>query len=158
VRTRLAVLSLAAVVAAVAAPATARAEGSDNGTMCVFNTQLRGANELPAPTTSAAMGHTQIKVRNNGEIEYTYVILNKANEPFFAGHIHKEAPGEEVGPPVVLIFSSTPATTARHIGAQGGTEPMPALAQDICENPSEYYINFHTNPGFPAGAIRGDLG
>ncbi len=153
-KTALTLLVVAATLG-VTAGAAAGPRGSDNGTMCVENTQLRGENELP-PTTSEAKGHTQIKVRNDGTIEYRFFILNKANEPFFAGHIHREIGDTGIGPPIVTLFATQ--TSGDRIRGSGEVEGQEALAQDICDNPSRYYINFHTNPGFPAGAIRGDLG
>jgi len=32
-----------------------------------------------------------------------------------------------------------------------------ALAQDLIQNPSAYYVNVHNGP-FPKGAVRGQLG
>ena len=147
-------VGLAAVASlALAASAVAGPNGSDNGTMCVFNTQLRPENEIPT-STSTAKGHAQIKVRNDGTIEYRYFILNKAEEAFFVGHIHRKLPGQETGPPVVFLFPG-PATTERHI--RGSGETTSPLAADICDNPAIYYVNFHTTANRP-GAVRGDLG
>jgi len=32
-----------------------------------------------------------------------------------------------------------------------------ALLDNIAANPGQYYINIHTTPTYPAGAIRGQL-
>jgi hypothetical protein len=146
-------LATGAVAAIAAAVAVAGPSGSDNGTMCVENAQLRPENETPT-STSTAKGHAQIKVRNDGTIEYRWFILNKDAESFFVGHIHRKNPNSPVGPPVVFLFSG-PATTERHIRGEG--ETTSPVAADICENPTAYYVNFHTTANAP-GAIRGDLG
>ncbi len=154
-------VSLGCVVAlTLAASALAGPEGSDNGTACVYNTQLRPENELPTPADSEAKGHAQIKVRNDGTIEYRFFILNKEGEQFFVGHIHRKVPGTEIGPPIAggTLFATAPAnnTTDRHIRGDGELTGT-TFASDICENPTNYYVNFHTRQ-IPAGAIRGDLG
>jgi CHRD domain len=154
-----AVASLALTASAVAGP-----DGSDNGTMCVQNTQLRPENEVrPAVTTdpveSTAKGHAQIKVRNDGTIEYKIFILNKAGETFMAGHIH-EAPVGENGPVRVTLFGGS--TSERHIRLRGElpasqTTSANFAPSDVCTNPSGHYVNFHTSAD-PQGAIRGQLG
>ena len=153
---------LALLVAGLAASAAAGPNGSDNGTMCVQNTQLRPGNEVrtgPAdPVTSTAKGHAQIKVRNDGTIEYKIFILNKARESFVAGHIH-EAPSDANGPVRVTLFGGS--TDAKHIRLRG---ELPASATtsanfapaDVCNNPSGHYVNFHTTDD-PMGAVRGQL-
>ena len=148
---------------ALAAGAVAGPNGSDNGTMCVQNTQLRPENEVRTgtadPVTSTAKGHAQIKVRNDGTIEYKVFILNKAGEEFRAGHIH-EALVTDNGPVRVHLFGGS--TTDKHIRLRG---ELPASATtsatfapaDICTKPAEHYVNFHTADD-PQGAIRGQLG
>src|SRR5919204_1714839 len=123
----LALATLAYPAATVAGP-----NGSDNGTACVSTTQLRAENEVP-PTTSAAFGHTQIKVRNDGTIEFKTHIVNPANETFIAGHIHL-APKGVNGPVVQPLFVGGP-TSASQI-KQSGEVSNPALGQAICANPS----------------------
>src|SRR5437016_14486768 len=97
---RRAMLLLAFGLAAIAYPMATAAGGNESGnaTACVFTTQLRAANEVP-PTNSTAFGHTQIKVRANGTIEFTTHIVNRDNETFVAGHIHF-APKGVSGPAV----------------------------------------------------------
>ena len=149
---------------ALAASAAAGPNGSDNGTMCVQNTQLRPENEfrLPGttdPVTSTAKGHAQIKVRNDGTIEYKIFILNKAGEEFRAGHIH-EAPAGANGPVRVTLFEGS--TTDKQIRLRGEIPASDATSAnfapaDVCNNPAGHYVNFHTVAD-PQGAVRGQLG
>ncbi len=56
-----------------------------------------------------------------------------------------------------------PATTARHIKQRDVVTPEPNTIEpaDLCEDPSAFYVNYHTqtppSPAFPMGAIRGQL-
>jgi hypothetical protein len=142
-------------VAALAVPAAtlAGSGGSDNGTMCVLNTQLRPENEVPM-STSTAKGHTQIKVRNDGTIEYKTHINNPNGETFVAGHIHL-APAGSPGPIVQSLFFPGP-NSDRNIKDSGAVS-NPALGTALCTTPSAYYVNYHTTTN-PTGAIRGQLG
>ena len=176
VRRYLWLLTAAAVGAGAFAAVGAAANG--NGTMCVLNTQLRPGNEVrPAgssdPVDSTAKGHAQIKVRNDGTLEYKVFILNKAGERFSAGHIHAAPAGQNAGVWQDLFVPPAPATDARHIRQRGeipARADSPATPQDesfaaLCENPAGFYVNYHTVanpdrglPGDPAGAVRGQLG
>lgn len=141
----------------VTAAAVAGPNGSDDGTMCVYTTQLRTENEVP-PRTSAAFGHSQIKVRNDGTIEFKTHIVNPAGEEFRAGHIHVGS--AVVAGPVVQSLFVPPATSEEQIMQSGVAVPNPAapgLGAAICANPSNYYVNYHTAT-FGGGAIRGQLG
>src|SRR5262245_13327505 len=104
---------MAAVLAASAAPGK-----SNQGVMCVLHARLAAKNETTG-STSTAKGHTQIKVRNDGTIEFKTKILNRGHETFVAGHIH-QAPAGTAGAIVVPLFvSPTPPTSARHIRQSG---------------------------------------
>lgn len=140
--------------AGLTAAAVAGPEGSDGATMCVYTTQLRAENEVPT-SNSAAHGTSQIKVRNDGTIEFRTHIVNPEGENFVAGHIHI-APEGTPGPVVQSLFQGGP-TTERQI-MQSGEVVNPALGAAICNNPSAYYVNYHSNPRHPAGAVRGQLG
>jgi hypothetical protein len=143
---------VACVVAASAASVAPAKNG--NGVMCVLHARLTATSETTG-STSTAKGHTQIKVRANGTIEFKTHILNKGGETFVAGHIH-QAPVGVAGPIVVPLFAS-PGTTARHIRQSGVATPNAGTTGvALCTNPSAYYVNYHTT-AFPGGAIRGQL-
>ena len=143
---------VACVVAASAASVAPAKNG--NGVMCVLHARLTATSETTG-STSTAKGHTQIKVRANGTIEFKTLILNKNGETFVAGHIH-QAPVGVPGAIVVPLFAS-PGTTARHIRQSGVATPNAGTTgAALCTNPSAYYVNYHTT-AFPGGAIRGQL-
>ena len=152
---RFLVFFTAASVIAVLTASTAPAK-SHPGVMCVLHAKLSAKSETTG-STSTAKGHTQIKVRNDGTIEFKTQILNRANETFIAGHIH-QAPVGVAGPIVVPLFvSPTPPTNARHIRQKGVATPNAGTTgAALCQNPSAYYVNYHTT-AFTGGAIRGQL-
>ena len=150
------IVCVVAVCAAVAPTASVAPAKSGNGVMCVLHARLTAKNETTG-SISTAKGHTQIKVRNGGTIEFKTHILNKGHETFTAGHIHKAAVGLP-GPIVVPLFGSPSASTsARHIKQSGVATPNAGTTgADLCADPSAYYVNYHTT-AFPGGAIRGQL-
>ena len=150
----------AGAVAALASglPATAGPNGSDQGTSCVLNTQLLPENERRInnldPVDSTAKGHAQVKVRNDGTIEWNVFILNRDEETFVAGHIHR-APETAPGPVVQPTFTGPPSSDRQF--RNSGEVSNPVLAADLCANPQNYYVNYHTTQD-PQGAVRGQLG
>jgi hypothetical protein len=124
--------------------------------MCVLHARLSAKNETTG-STSTATGHTLIKVREDGTIQFKTQILNKNHETFIAGHIHL-APVGVPGPIVVPLFvSPTPPTSVRHIKQSGVATPNAGTTgAGLCANPSAYYVNYHTT-ACPGGAIRGQL-
>src|SRR6266581_226043 len=150
---RLIVCVVAACVG-IAATASLAPAKNGHGVMCVLHAKLSARSETTG-STSTAKGHTQIKVRANGTIEFKTQILNKNGETFVAGHIHL-APVGLAGAIVVPLFAS-PGTTARHIRQSGVATPNAGTTgAALCTNPSAYYVNYHTT-AFPGGAIRGQL-
>ena len=129
---------------------------SGKGTMCVLHARLTAKSETTG-STSTAKGHTLIKVREDGTITFKTQINNPDRETFIAGHIH-QAPVGVPGPIVVPLFvAPSPPTSARHIKQSGTATPNPGTTgADLCQNPSAYYVNYHTT-AFPGGAIRGQL-
>ena len=152
------VLVLSALVAV--SPAAAGSEGSDGATACVLNTQLLPENEFRAPgatvdptVESVAHGIAQIKVRNDGTIEWKVFISNPAAETFVAGHIHVGPPGAN-GPVIQGLFGGSSIDTTFQ---DSGEVSNPALATNLCATPAAYYVNYHTTQD-PVGAVRGQLG
>jgi len=137
------------VAAAVAVAGPGEQNAATAGVRCVLNTQLRAANE--PPVLSTAKGHAQLKVWNNGMLEYKVFILNKAAETFTAGHIHLTAGGG-----IVQGLFAGPSTTARQIRIGNTIAVDHALATALCTTPASYYVNFHTTAD-PVGAVRGNF-
>jgi hypothetical protein len=144
------ILGVAAACAIVALTANGAPAKNGNGVMCVLNANLAA----PTGSTSTAKGHTQIKVRANGTIEFKTHILNKGGETFTAGHVH-QAPLGSIAVP--LFVPPAPATSARHIRQSGVATPNAGTTgAALCANPSAYFVNYHTT-ALPGGAIRGQL-
>ena len=73
----------------------------------------------------------------------------------FAGHIHV-APVGSPGPIVVPLFAGSFAGTD---AVSGCVEDVDAdLIKAIRQDPAAYYVNLHSRPNFPGGAVRGQLG
>ena len=138
-----------------ASTASAVPAKNGNGVMCVLHAKLAANNETGS--TSTAKGHTLIKVRTDGTIQFKTHILNQNGETFVAGHIHR-APVGVAGPVVVPLFvAPSPPTSARQIKQRGVATPNAGTTgANLCQNPSAYYVNYHTT-AFPGGAIRGQL-
>lgn len=136
---------------APAALSRAAQAGGEVKLAAVYNTQLRPENEVPA-SSSEARGHAQIKIYDNGLIEWKIKIHNPANEVFTAGHIH-EAPAGAAGKVVLGLFSGS--RSDKNIDIRGSATNA-ELAAEILADPADYYVNFHTLTNRP-GAIRGQL-
>jgi hypothetical protein len=145
--------SLAAACVIVAG-AAGGAIAKHDGVMCVLHAQLSAQNETTG-STSIATGHTLIMVRSDGTIEFKTQIRNPGEETFVAGHVH-QAPVGVAGPIVVPLFMGS--TNVSHFEQSGIATPLAGTSGSaLCENPSAYYVNYHTT-AFPGGAIRGQLG
>ena len=122
------------------------------GRDCVLHAKLAAKNEVP-PTNSVAKGHTHIKVRNDGTIEFKTKINNKDRENFVAGHIHQAPVGFNGGHRGGAVLPPAPATSARHIKESGVVTPDPTErtrpAPSSATTPSAFYVNYHTEAGFP---------
>jgi hypothetical protein len=155
------VASLTAMVG-LTAVAVAGTGGSDSATACVLNTKLLPQNEVrTTPNTSVASGHAQVKVRNDGTIEFKSFVLNPGGEVFNRAHIHGPAGSNanagivvdfiEGGIPVASVTGET-ITFMTEGRVRGTFDPML-----LCAAPTQYYVNFHSTAE-PSGAIRGQLG
>src|SRR5256714_15632873 len=108
------ILCLAAACVAVALTASATPAKNRRGTMCVLHAKLTAKNETTG-STSVAKGHTLIKVREDGTIEFKTQIKNRNHETFVAGHVHQAAVGV-AGPTLVPLFvAPSPPPGGGHI-------------------------------------------
>jgi hypothetical protein len=132
---------------------------SDAAPPIVFNVQLRSENEPNGASTSESMGNAQVKIFEDGTMEFTFTVNNKSGETYTRAHIHKAPAGVngpihwdflEAGVPVASI-SDQPSQLRGVARARAA-----AVLADLLANPSGYYVNVHSTV-FPGGAVRGQL-
>ena len=125
----------------------------------VFNVQLRSENEPNGASTSESKGHAQVKVYDDGTIEFTFTVNNKSGETFTRSHIHKGAAGVNGAIHWDFLEPADPATSISDQPAQLrgiARARAAAVLADLLANPSGYYVNVHSS-AFPGGAVRGQL-
>lgn len=143
---------LASVVAAVVL-AVAGVAAADGGRP--LSTSLTGAEEAPGPGDPNATGQADLRL-NQGQNEVCFDISwADIDGEVFAGHIHV-GPAGSPGPIVVTLFTGSFAGTDSVSGCAQGVDA--ALIKAIRHDPSAYYVNVHSRPNFPGGAVRGQLG
>ena len=139
----------AALALAVAGVATAGTGGKQ------LSTTLTGAEEAPNAGDPDASGQADLRL-NQGKNRVCFeVSWADVDGEVFAGHIHVGPPGE-AGPVVVTLFTGSFAGTDAVSGCAEGVDR--SLVKAIRKDPTAYYVNVHSNPDFPGGAVRGQLG
>jgi CHRD domain len=137
-------------VVALAVAGVANAEGGRP-----LSTGLTGAEEAPGPGDANATGQADLTI-NQGQNEVCFTISwANVDGEVFAGHIHV-APAGSPGPIVVTLFTGSFAGTDSVTGCVEDVDA--ALIKAIRHDPTAYYVNVHSRPNFPGGAIRGQLG
>lgn len=82
------------------------------------------------------------------------VVFSQGGSTPTAAHIHR-APAGEIGPHAVDLDNPVgPAAASISAGCYSAPE---AVLDDIAANPSNYYVNVHSET-HPLGSIRGQLG
>ena len=120
-----------------------------------LSTTLTGAEEAPGPGDANATGQADLTL-NQGQNEVCFDISwADVDGTVFAGHIHV-APAGEPGPIVVTLFTGTFDGTDSVSGCAQDVDPE--LIKAIRHDPTAYYVNVHSRPNFPGGAVRGQLG
>lgn len=125
----------------------------------VFNVQLRSENEPNGASTSESKGDAQVKVFEDGTIEFTFTVNNKSGETFTRAHIHKAPAGVNGGIHWDFLEGGIPVASISDQPSQlrGVARPRAAaVLADLLANPSGYYVNVHST-AFPGGAVRGQL-
>lgn len=145
--TKLAVLALGGIAAALLVPGGALASTK-------LSTDLTGAEEAPGPGDSDATGTAHLTLNQGTETVCYDLSWADIDGTVAAAHIH-EAPAGVAGPVVVPLFVDQSFAGTDSDSACVSSDR--ALIKDIRKNPTEYYVNVHSSV-FPAGAIRGQLG
>jgi hypothetical protein len=145
---------LTALVTVVVAFAIVGVAGASTGGR-PLSTGMTGAEEAPGPGDPDATGQADLTL-NQGQGEVCFRISwADIDGTVFAAHIHVAPPGSP-GPIVVPLFSGSFPGTGSTSGCVENVDPE--LIKAIRQDPSAYYVNVHSNPNFPGGAIRGQLG
>jgi hypothetical protein len=120
-----------------------------------LSTTLVGAEEAPGPGDPDATGQAVLTL-NQGQNEVCFDISwADVDGTVFASHIHV-APAGEPGPVVVTLFTGSFTGTDSVSGCTKDVDPE--LIKAIRQDPTAYYVNVHSRPDFPGGAVRGQLG
>ena len=139
-------LALAVVVAGIAT-------ADDGGRP--LSTTLTGAEEAPGPGDANATGQADLTL-NQGQNEVCFDISwADVDGEVFAGHIHVGPLGTP-GPIVVTLFTGSFAGTGSASGCAQDVDGD--LIKAIRQDPSANYVNVHSRPNVPGGAVRGQLG
>jgi hypothetical protein len=113
--------------------------------------QLTGAEESPQVGSAEGSGTAHITF-DEGKHQICYELrATDIDLPAAGAHIHKAAFGE-VGPVVVRL--EPPDASGYSADCEYAEND---LIGDIMNNPEDYYINIQT-PGYPTGALRGQMG
>jgi hypothetical protein len=137
-----------AAALAVVSPAGAGTGGR------VLSTTMTGANEAPGPGDPDATGQVDLRL-NQGKGRVCFDISWAGIDgTVFAGHIHV-APVGVPGPIVASLFAGSFPGTDAVSDCVGNVDR--ALIKAIRKDPSDYYVNVHSQPNFPNGAVRGQL-
>ncbi|MGH3035474.1 MAG: CHRD domain-containing protein [Gaiellaceae bacterium] len=119
-----------------------------------FTTALTGAAEAPGPGDPNASGTASLRLNpGQGEVCFDLSWADIDGE-VFAAHIHV-APAGSPGPIVVPLFTGSFVGTGNLSDCVEGVDR--GLIRVIIQNPEAYYVNVHSRPNFPGGAIRGQL-
>jgi hypothetical protein len=134
----------------LAATGAALAQPEERGTGRKIAATLTGAAEVPGPGDTNGAGLFEARVNpGTGRICYT---LSAANiDTATAAHIHLGAATASGG---VVLTLQTP--DGQDDDSEECQDIDKTLAQQLIQNPQNYYVNVHTGP-FPNGAVRGQL-
>jgi CHRD domain len=160
----LAAVTAAGLVAAIAIPTIAFGNARSNvgsfhfqqAAQTPFVMRLSGANESPlGDTDGAGIASVTIDIINPNVAAGAEVCWDLSYsgiaQPTLA-HIHAGAPGTNGA----ILVPFLPFENLGPTSATGCTAVSPPVAQQILDNPGNFYVNVHNND-FPGGAIRGQL-
>lgn len=141
--------SLTLAVLALAGAAIAQGDNPNNGGR-KLSAALTGAVEVPGPGDPNGNGLFEARV-NPGTERICYTLTAANIDAASAAHIH--VGGTTVAGAVVLTLDTPDGDDD---DAEECQDIDRTLAQQLIQNPQNYYVNVHNGP-FPQGAIRGQL-
>lgn len=121
----------------------------------VFTTQLTGEAERPGPGDLEAQGHATVRIFPASDTICWVVTWNRVDGNVSAAHIHGPGGTETPSGIVVPLFGPE---TFDSFGVHRGCTTSTQWADAIVAAPEMFYVNVHSIPDFPPGAIRGQLG
>jgi hypothetical protein len=148
IRFALLIVGLAVALGAVG-PANAGTGGRP------LSTTLTGAEEFPGPGDPDATGQANLRLNQGKERVCFDISWTGIDGTVFAGHIHNAAAGV-AGPIVVTLFMGSFTGTDAVSGCVENVDR--GLIKAIRKDPTDYYVNVHSQPSFANGAVRGQLG
>jgi hypothetical protein len=124
----------------------------------VFQAVLTGSAEVPGPGDADAIGHVVIMIEPANDRICWVLSWNRVDGTVFAAHIHGPATADQAaGVLLPLIMDETFGGTGITQNCMSSPD-LSGLIDAIVANPQLYYVNVHSLPSFPGGAIRGQLG
>jgi hypothetical protein len=123
----------------------------------VFQALLTGAAEVPGPGDPNAIGHVVIMTEPANDRICWVVSWNRVDGTVFAAHIHGPATASQpAGVELPLFVDQAYGSTGINKGCATDAALGP-LIDALVANPGMHYVNVHSVPLFPGGAIRGQL-
>jgi len=144
-RRKLAVLFLIAASVLVGVSGSASA---DDARLVAY---MFGANERPGPGDPDGVGRAVITIDDATNTICVYTQFTGIDMPTVGYHIHFAPPGSPG--PIVIPFSNPQSQQSFECKVVDNE----ALLDNIAANPQQYYINLHSTPLYPGGALRGQL-
>ncbi len=138
---------------------TASPAAADDARLVAY---LTGTAERPGPGDPDAIGRAQITITDATNQLCLTLQWARVDGTLSGLHIHV-APPTAAGPIVVPFTVPAPTPLGPPEAGRSGrlfqcvTVANEALLDNIAANPQQYYINLHSVPQYPAGAIRGQL-
>lgn len=145
---------LLAPMIALGALAGAAAAASDEPGGRPLATDMTGEEEAPNPGDPDATGMARLTFNQGLGVICFDLSWADVDGTVTAAHIHQAPEGEPGGVVVPLFAGSFDGTDA----ASGCVDAAPALVKAIRKDPAAYYVNVHSSPDYPGGAVRGQLG
>jgi hypothetical protein len=143
------VVSILVAASAVLVASVSPAAADD----AILKVALNGANERPGPGDPDAAGLADIYI--DDDTNFLCLSINWLNVDGTPSGLHIHLAPPTAPGPIVVPFSTPPPGSTSHFECV--LVANEALLDNIAANPQQYYLNLHSTPSFPGGAIRGQL-